>query len=420
MEQIDKAIEAIEKEVDDFQGLLSKYPAPKLPVVSKAIKPHLQKYKDQQKELNLLNSYAVRVNALRKELIRTEMRVRYKNNFFQRLSAAGDKIFPRRKGLIKEISRLFVDDVEAFIKGNFSSMSTDKPVYHLFDEIKSLQTLAKFFTLNTNAFTHTRFRLSECWDKLREKEKEIKAENIEKKQVFQKNEEQVKQKIEEFSGQFSEGKISLGDAQKQLDDISKFMRSVELGRHEVKTLREALNSSYTLLKEKLKEEEKKKRELELAKEQKKQEKVETLETAITELVDGSENKNCEELVQSLESIQGLLTEVEVTEFEKDSLIRRLTPIKDRICELEEEQMLELSANNEEACAQLEQLHERLLERRAEIKAQMDRYRKASGGSGLDFEQSLYYNEQLNLEKARLEKLNASVQKVERKLQEVKK
>ena len=90
-------------------------------------------------------------------------------------SALGDHVFPKRKELIKNLSQTFLADVDAFM-AQFSQGEIRESLFVLRDEIKYLQNIAKVLTLNTNAFTHTRMRLSECWDKIKGEEKERKKE----------------------------------------------------------------------------------------------------------------------------------------------------------------------------------------------------------------------------------------------------
>ena len=112
----------------------------------------------------LLNTLASRVNAMRKEVVKTEMRIRIKNKLLDCLSLCGDQIFPKRKDLIKEISQTFMSDIDHFIASHFEDEEFQRvPLYALREEIKQLQSIAKVLTLNTHAFTETRLKLSGCW-----------------------------------------------------------------------------------------------------------------------------------------------------------------------------------------------------------------------------------------------------------------
>ena len=208
-----------------------------------------------QKQLNVLNVQASRINALRKELLKTEMRVRQKNKFFQHLSAAGDRVFPKRKELIKEISDLFVGDVDQFIKVHFGEKPSQESLYVLREEIKALQGIAKILTLNTHSFTQTRTRLSECWDLLKVEEKERKKERAHQRVVFKQNAEELQQSILTLKEALEKNEGTLAEAQKTIDTIVAKMRKTELGRDELKTLRENLGDVRKIMQDRVKTEE---------------------------------------------------------------------------------------------------------------------------------------------------------------------
>ena len=115
-EQIEIAIKALEDNIKQNHEILKDQPPLTFEIASKTLENKMSHYDEIQKELNLLNVQASRINALRKELIKTATRIKHKNKFFQRLSSAGDLVFPRRKELIKEVSQHFMEDVDALSK----------------------------------------------------------------------------------------------------------------------------------------------------------------------------------------------------------------------------------------------------------------------------------------------------------------
>lgn len=194
-EQIDIAVQAIEKGLDELGNAIMQGPDFQIPPYAYALKENRNLYKQWQTELEHLNLYAAKITSLRKELIKTDMRVKVKNKFFERMSKAGDRVFPRRKNLIQDISRIFSEDIERFIQTHFEN-PTRLSIFDLREEIKALQSCAKQFTLNTQSFGKTRLQLSECWDQLKEKEKERKEE-IKKEEEVKKAQDEEKQKQEE-------------------------------------------------------------------------------------------------------------------------------------------------------------------------------------------------------------------------------
>lgn len=70
--------------------------------------------------------------------------------------------------------------------------------------------------------------------------------------------------------------------------------------------------------------------------------------------------------------------------------------------------------------QLKEVLKQRKERRQGIKAQIDALRKSSGVSGLDFEQAMNFNAQVEAEKERLEKINQGILEIEQKIAQLSK
>lgn len=413
-EQSAFAVEQIEIAIQALETALSQpvVPSDTSSIECKALAKNMPYYLQVQNELNQLNTHATRINALRKELIKTEMRVRKKNKFFQRLSQAGDKVFPRRKELIKEISDHFIKDVDAFISAHFGENNLHEPSFMLRDEIKHLQGVAKSFTLNTHAFTHTRLKLSECWDKLKHIEKERKHEKAQQKAAFKHNVEAVVEKINAFNQTMQNNELGIAEANKQLDEISEFMRSVELGRDEVKFLREQLTNARQPVLELMKSQEEKRLDLEREKLRQKQQKIIDLKQEIENLIKSSESYNVEDLTAARESVMEKIQSSAASKLEKLELEKMLKPLRDIISDKKEKSLLSLSADDRNALQQLREVLKQKIERRQEIKEQLESLRRSAGASGLDFERAMEFTALINEEKERLEKINVGIIEIE--------
>lgn len=164
VEQLDLAISALEKDLQDKEQIMTQLAGQ---LVLENLPLSATSYDTLQQELYWLGTMASRTNALRKEILKTEMRARLKNKLFERLSKVGDHIFPRRKELIKQVSEQFLKDVEAFAKAAFLDTA---PLFGIKADIKAFQSLAKKLTLDTQGFNQTRKILSECWDHVKKKE----------------------------------------------------------------------------------------------------------------------------------------------------------------------------------------------------------------------------------------------------------
>lgn len=416
-EQIEIAVQALIQDIEKNNDRLS-IEAPYLLPQCAALENRSQFYELGQRELNLLNAQASRINALRKELIRTEMRVRQKNKFFQQLSSAGDLVFPRRKELIKDISQNFIDDVESFVKDHFSREEYHESLFYLREEIKILQGIAKFLTLNTHSFTQTRMRLSESWDKIKNAEKERKKERAHQKGIFRQNAQNIQNKIQEFQASFAEGQLSTSAANEEIDEIFALMKSTDLGRDEIKFLREELATARKPLLEKIKADEEARNAADLERERHKKEKILQLRQNVENLLTSAESLDVEELVSQRDVLLQEIVQAQMTKMEKQEIERSLKPLKDMITEKKEKALLNLSDDDRQALNQLKELLKQRKERRQDIKNQIESYRKASGSSGFDFEKALAFNAQMAEEKDRLERLNEGIKEIEQKVAEL--
>jgi hypothetical protein len=416
VEQIEIAVKALETDIEKFDEQVEKSLLPEEIVFPQTLREKRQTYEGLQKQLNLLNVQASRINALRKELLKTEMRVRQKNKFFQRLSSAGDKVFPKRKELIKEISQQFVEDVNLFINDYFNTEQLNhESLYLLREEIKLLQGLAKVLTLNTSSFTQTRMRLSECWDKIKVEEKERKKERAQQRSIFRQNADAVQQHIQAFKEELEQGQISISEAQNKIDDIVNFMRQTELGRDELKVLREDLNRVRKLLHDRIKAEEEARQQQENERNRQKKEKYRSLKERAESLVQQHESYEADQLLAERDDVWNQVNDSAITKNEKQEIERILKPLRDIISEKKEQTLLALSEDDRQTIQQLKDILKQRKERRQEIKNQLEIYRKGAGSSSLDFEKAIAFTTQINEEKERLEKNNQGIKEIEEKI-----
>lgn len=415
-EQIGLAIDALEKDLENYASLLETMPSIDFPAPIQTIEKKRGEYNILQRELHLLNTFASRINSLRKEIIKTEMRARQKSKFFERLSSAGDKVFPRRKELIKEISHHFSEDIANFYKEHFEKEGEKvPPLFVLREEIKALQSLAKILTLNTRAFTETRLLLSQCWDKLKAWDRERKKEISQKKQAFKENVEKVQGMIQELSKALKAEEFSEQKFHQMTEDILNFMKSVELGREEVRSLKEQLHEVREPFVEKIKERERETENKAKEQERARKSKMDALREDLQKTVEDSEKYSVEEIAKMRDRIQQELEQLQLSKSEKAIIERFLKRLRDLLHEKKEQAMMRLSPDDKEAFEQLKLLLEERKERRQEIKQQLEEYRVALGGSGFDFAKALSIRELIEEEKERLEKANEAIDEIEEKI-----
>lgn len=414
IEQLELAIKSLENDIEKYGESLASFSEIEFPEQGKFLKHKQSDYSSLQKELNLLNTFAAKINALRKELIKTDMRVRFKSKFFKSLSVSGDKIFPKRNEIIKKVSTKFSDDVIEFVKTHFSSEMPSLPAYVLREEIKSLQNVAKILTLNTKAFTETRLKLSECWDKLKALDEEKKKEFLEKKKATRENFENVEQLIRKFLEECQSG-LSLSLAESKSSEILEHMKTVELQSLEVKKLKKDLKDALNIIIEKDKaekslKEKKAQEELEI-----KRQKIEQIKSKIIQLVEDEEKYDSDGLTKEKELIANEIEALPLSKIEKQLLERSLKPLKDAINDKKEKAILDLSDDQIETLGKLKEALAERLQRRSEIKQQIENYRKTIGGSGLDFEKAMLHGELMEQEKKSLDKINFAIEEIEEKI-----
>lgn len=414
IEQIDLAIKALEADVQNLDELLKAADDVSFPENCYTIRQKSSTYNAIQSELNFLNTLASRLNALRKEILKTEMRIRFKTKFFKRLSELGDRVFPKRKQLIAEISSQFEKDVEFFAEKYFKDgQVVGAPYYALREEIKALQGMSKILTLSSAGFGRTRLKLSECWDLVKALEKEHKKEVHLKKQASSELCQQFIAKIDEFSPKAAE--MDLRALDQEIEAISQEMRSVDLHRDDVRYLRDALAK---LRAPHLAAQEEKAREIEQAEKEKlriKREELANLKTEIADLIKTGAGLSTEVLIASFNEIKQKLEKFEISKIERGQIERSFRPIKDLIADSKENSLLHLTDDQRQNLENLRTVLQQKKQRRQEIKDQIESYRKVLGSSGHDIEKAMLYREQADQEKDLLDKANASISEIERKI-----
>lgn len=415
MEQLELAIAALEKDLDGFEQLLSQMPEIAHLAYSHSMKEKADLYSSLQRELNLLNTMAARVNGLRKEVMKTDMRIRFKNKFLQRLSKAGDRIFPRRKELMQSVSKEYLADVTQF---GADCRSTEQGAHlgDLRDEIKTLQALAKELTLDTPTFNGAREILSQCWELVKGKEQEKRAEFAERREVFDKNAETVRDKIKALAARCEQETMTLEEASKLSKDVLQFMRGIELGRDDVRILKDEVERAKAPVYAKMKKaQEGRERMIEESRRQK-QEKIAGMRSQIEEAL--KEIPTIQLLTEMKQKWTKEIEQLGPTMAEKELFHDLFKAARDRILAQREESLKMLSTDDQKSLQHLHALLKEHRAQRAEVEKQLDEYRRTLAGSGLDFEQAMRYRELSDSEKIHLENIDADIEKLVEKISDI--
>ncbi|HEY4254918.1 MAG TPA: hypothetical protein VGM34_01055, partial [Chlamydiales bacterium] len=416
VEQIELALTGMEQDAAAVEKSVKEGPAFVLQTASTTISSKSAEYGPMQRELDLLNTLASRLNGLRKEVAQTEMRIRFKTKFFKRLSALGDAIFPKRKTLIDLVSQSFEKDVDGFIAIHFQGEQiVGAPYFVLREEIKALQSMAKVFTLSSGVFNRTRLKLSECWDKLKVVEKEHKKEILAQREASSESRSNVQKKIEELKER-SPG-LSLAALDLEINPILTEMREMkDLSRYDVKMLRDELDK---LRAPHLAEQEIRAKALEEAEKEKfrqKRERIRIIKETISQLL--QESTDVAVLEESFEALKKEVKELNLPKIDQQQIDRSLRQLKGLLADKKESSMLDVSEGDREALQSLKQILQQKKERRQEVKDQLEQHRRALGSSNLDFEKAMLYRELMEQEKELLVRANAGIEEIEQKIAEL--
>jgi len=400
LEQIDLAIQALEQDLTHYATFIEQMPKLVHIEMVDFLREKAGVYNTLQQELNLLGTLAARVTALRKEVIKTDMRIRFKNKLFDRLSKAGDQVFPRRKELMKKISAEFMADVAAFVKTGLEGK-------YARDEIKALQSLAKELSLDTATFTATRIQLSSGWDLVKEKAEE-------KQEAFQKNCDLVRDKIKPLTEKCLSESCTVEEAMKMGSAILSWMKNLPLGRDDVRRLKEELHQAQAPVFERQKKEQEERERVMQAAQKQKQERFEQLKS---EIVAVSSELSLEEMKKRQGELKKQAGQLGLNSAEKELVEELFKQLRDQILD-RREKAFALSPEIVRSLDQLKSLLEARKVERQEIKDHLEGYRRALAGSGFDFEKAMRYRELLDAEKERLDKANVAIEEIEEKILEL--
>lgn len=429
VDQIELAISSLEKDVElfskDEQEFYAKNAKEEFYSESVFLQDSLAYYQERHPSLVWLNAFVSRIINLRKELIKIDMRIRFRNRFFQRLSTLGDMVFLKRRALIKEVSEYFSQDVKRFVatyfeNQNFAEEKNNKKISFLRNEIKILQNTAKILVVHSQVFSTTRSLLSECWDQLKGLEKDIKKKKNVHKRISLENVQKVQERIQDLNSKIKENEISLESAFSEVSSISNWMKELDLVYQDVLILKEALKEVVSALNNRKQEEENLRKKIEEEQEARRKVKVEDLKKILENFELKISDENVRELSLELEEIKKeVLSANFLLKSERLFFEKAFKNFKEKIVEKQEAALLLLSEDDK---ATLENLNQVLVQRKArrkDLKAQIEEYRKIMGGSGFDFEKAMYYDSLIQVEKEKLSTMDVGIKDLEKKIVELK-
>jgi hypothetical protein len=414
-EQIEIAISSLEGELDILSESAASQPFLELP--AGLLETHQKFYDQSQGELNLLNTYAMRINSLRKELLKTSLKVKAKSNLFDRLSKAGDKIFPKRKLLIQNVSDSFVQDVTTYCKELDDIRRAKKKLMEVRDEIKELQRIAKLLTLNTYAFNTTRVLLSDLWDKVKLAEKDRKNEVA----AFKADSEKL---LEELMVDLNAAKAAQaeGASNRQIEHLVTALmqkaKNMKLDRQHVIVLKDAVQPLKDGVEQKIQEEANRRLEEDSRKERERKEKADAFFAEVESLFNKTDD-DVKAFEADLQKVKEAFITLPLQKKEKLEGERLMKQLQNLLVEKKEKVILNLSEDDKATIGSLKEVLASRMERRREVKERIEALRKSRGGSGLDFEQALNFEALISEERCALEELDKKVAEVQKQINAIK-
>ncbi len=388
VEQIEIALEALEKDVTTFSDKLAALEDPQFS------HPSFQnrEMKEKQKEADLLTNFAVRLSGLRKEILALDMRMRKKNTLLKRINAMQDSLLPKRKELMKEISEDYAKEVDKF-EEKFSAPENEKrPLFQWKEEIKSLQSDGKRLSILPQTFGDTRKKLSKSWDLIRELQL---GKKVERAKVKEQEEEHIvagREKIALLKKALDEGE-SPTSCEKIKDEVQSFLRTLPLSRNSMRQLTQELD----VLRKELAE----KKESAIQQEREKERiLVQELETFL-------QNKPQEkELEEKKKEFSDRFSALNLPPSEKKMVETLLQKLDDWQLTRKEEEILQNDPSK------YDQVLAQKQERAKEIKARIEELKKEVSSSNLDFSKAITLQEMMEEEKQRLNNLNEEIASLE--------
>ena len=404
IKQVEIAIDSLEDDLKNYDDLIEKNQSFSFPL-SMGLK-HLsldqRKYYAIQKELHLLKIWIDRINGLRKELLIIDMRISHKNKILKRLSKLGDRVFPKRKELVKSVSDSFTCDVEAFIEKRFSAREErgQIPSYVVRDEVKALQGFAKILTLNTDSFNKTRTSLSHCWDEIKKEEKEQRLKMDELSKECKENFNAMSRKVEAF--RLFCKKEANQNARKiieELDALQNEMKKIALSREQVKTLEVAMQKIHAEVIDSI--------EIKAQKEK----------SAVDKKI-GDLKEKLNHLLNQIGCITLEDLEKKVAQLKQVYTTLSLAPLESHLFTRDFADLTTVILNRKEPALGGEALHLFYTDRLSHmqmIRQEVEEYRKQMGRSNLDFTQAMTYRELYDRAKAHLDDEMKMIENLEEKL-----
>ncbi len=423
IEQIDLAIEALMNDLNDAPQKIQSFQRIEFPKEAQTLRDREKTYNQNQLTVSFLTALSRRIQALRKETIDTEMRIRHKNRLLQKLSQTGDLVFPRKKQLVQEISSAFAEDIDRFMQENFSDPlnpgvkknGKTPPLYIIKEEIKAFQRMAKILSLTPECFAKSRQQLSECFTSVKNKEKERRDRYLEMKEQCQEDFDRILENIGSFSEQINAENLTQKQFDEKVAEISKTIKETTLVKDQVKLLKDQLLDQINKGRKKITDQDNLRKQEDVEKEkQKRAQSIAFLEDLQSKMAALS-NDQTEQILAFQQQVKDQASSLAFTYDQQVTLSLLLEDVHQKYLEKKYQDLVSEGVKEFKA---IEALLEEKSDFRERIKNRLEELRRLCGASGLDFEKAILYRECIDKERNRFESLTESVESIEELLMQL--
>ncbi len=422
LEQIQLAIDDLSQQLQElFQAEQITLPIDfVVPEIPHALKEKQEMLVEKQAILHLLHLFGTRIQALRQELILTPARIKSKHILFQSLSALGDQVFPLKKKIVGEVNQLFAEEIQRFVALHFSpaALSSERIKRQFFllrNEIKQLQTLAKFFSLEPNVFSETRTQLSRCWDSLKGMEKVVRKEFHESKQISTQQKQKLDEQLANFVADLEKGSLSATEADTRWMALKKQGHQAQLIRADMRAFLQTLDELHVKIDALLQAEQQVRTEQAQKSEQKRQQELEILFCDMEKIAEQLSLSGASEVLnQEIHQCCARIQQFPGSSEERREWMHRWEKLQDlwiATCE----QQLDAGTTDSDNHAAWMQCIERRKQQRNELRVQIDEHRKMLSSSSLGIQRILQLQQELTNDKMRLGQCEEALKILEKRL-----
>lgn len=218
---------------------------------------------------------------------------------------------------------------------------------------------------------------------------------------------------------FTEERMTSDEGLVELNSIQHAMRQVSLVKQDVITLKDLMAQVSQPMHQQKQLQQQQRRQQEEAVELERKQKVQDYQQEIQSFLQSISTQDLGALQEQYTALRQRLNGLVCQKSERHVLDALFKQIKDALMEKQEAAVLNLPDESRQLLEELNQILQVRKDRRREIKLQLDDYRKMLAGSSLDLEKVMLTQELVDQEKEALEKCDASIVEIEKKIQDLK-